>query len=187
MARRAPKTYISPRIPSTPKPVVPPKFAVGKCYQELSAHPSVVASRGQYFAKGATPFARVVCHLDNLCRRSAESVSHYVEKFIDDPQYELSWSQDVFKRAATLKIATSFLGYILDEKSGEFIKEKGFHALMTELLDNYRDEVMRKAKWPDQSTSAPSNYASLTLNAATAELIEELTLTMKHLKEESAE
>jgi hypothetical protein len=108
------------------------------------------------------------------------------ERFENDPCRAFEWSQDAFKAAGKMAAAnwvTESMRY-LREKQDEYTTWSSIQ-LIKMLRDQLYRDVTNKAKWPDSSTSQPSNYISVCLNSAKAEWLEILDRSLKRIIGES--
>lgn len=111
---------------------------------------------------------------DTLKNKAQGWLTHYKPKltkfaqdFATDPTHTLEWSASTFDAAAKVSVAEWVLE-VLDGQTHQEQKAK-------EIVAYLAKEVVQKARWPDKSTSVPSNEMSLCLNAARADLIAEVT------------
>lgn len=119
------------------------------------------------------------------CKKEIDAFS---AKFAANPLHALEWSQSTFQTAGKFEATM-----IVDRYLKEGLKRKTEDAYVTisdvQILQEIRnflyEEVTRKAKWPDSSTSQPSNFASICLNAAKAEWLERMDNALARIERAS--
>ena len=87
----------------------------------------------------------------------------------NDPHYAFSWGSDAIKAAALHDVGTTLRGYItkVRENHSDWTDDQVADCIVVEL----EAELLRKARWPDSSTSEISNVISRERNAALAEFV----------------
>lgn len=101
----------------------------------------------------------------DFCR---PKLNRFADSFVKDPANALEWSSDIFAAAGKLQVAV----YVLEVLTME--RAEPVTDLAEKLVKSLKEEALRKARWPERSTSIPSNEMSLSLNAARAEFITDL-------------
>lgn len=102
-----------------------------------------------------------------MAEQAQAQCDKFAEEFAKDPAHALSWSNDVFKHAARLKIA-NMLVYAFTPREGETT------CTVEQARETLMDRVMNKARYPAQSTSPTSNLMEQFEAAAYAEALDEL-------------
>lgn len=95
----------------------------------------------------------------------------FAAKFAEDPAYSLSWSAPLFTAAGKVAV-----GGIVKKRTIANTKankpEWSDDELADKIVQDLLREVLQKAKWPESSTSQPSNEMALRKNAALAEVVD---------------
>ena len=109
----------------------------------------------------------------------------FVERFNTRPSDALSWSSDTFKQAARYDVAKTILAWIeqAKEQGDEYCAGRSAKEVIMQVREILHGEVMRAAKWPERSTSVPSNEISLCVMAQKAEWLERLDNVVERMKE----
>lgn len=110
--------------------------------------------------------AYLIKRLESGIKCGQESIAKFAEKLIADPAYTLSWGNDSFKVAATLKVQNQLLNALNDG------------ATVQQLKDTLTDRVINKSKYPPQSTSPTSNLMEQYELAAYADMLSDITSYM---------
>ncbi len=148
------------------------------------AAPAAPAPRPTYTAEvaGDKILERIVENAKMIVRVTVPDLDKWAKRFSEDPADALSWSQNVFKQAADLSVAKLVLA-IVDHCVADADEIYGGHSNLFVAQSVYRrlrDEVMRNARWPSHSTSAPSNEIDLCLMAARAETVVRIEELAQH-------
>ena len=97
----------------------------------------------------------------SMINRSKSELERFTMRFADNPAYALEWAAPVFPAAARKEL-------------GEFLKadleREGSDAM--QIFVALKRELVSKARFPERSTSVPSNEIALYRAAALAEAIE---------------
>lgn len=117
-------------------------------------------------------------------RFDQETLDKFSKRFSENALDAFEWSDSAFKAAARIH-AAKVIEYVIDamreKQSKEVYEAPTDEAIIQELLTRFRGEVMRKAKWPQASTSPSSNYASLMQMSAMAEWLERLEVLVNRI------
>src|SRR5262245_32723191 len=100
-------------------------------------------------------------------------LSKWQAKFESDPAYAFSWSSDAFVSAAKAAVAKYVIEVI--DAQREPVDEytvKTDEQVLKVLREGFYAAVLRGAKWPERSTSMPSNEMASQLVAQKAEWLE---------------
>jgi hypothetical protein len=108
-------------------------------------------------------------HLDGQMSSARATLDKFEKQFATDPSYAFSWGAEAFKAAARHKVALQIQAWIRSTNTDATFEER-----LASIIKELRAEVMRKAKWPEHSTSATSNLMALEMNSANAEMLETL-------------
>ncbi len=104
----------------------------------------------------------------------------------EDPSRAFEWSNDAFRAAARVKVGKTVLAWIEAGKQNsvdEYSSTPSCEKIIRGIRDHLYGEVVRKAKWPDRSTSVQSNEMSLEINAEMAEMLEKLDRAIERMEE----
>jgi hypothetical protein len=112
---------------------------------------------------------------DHDVKYATRAMSEFAAKFTKNPTHAFEWSQSGFDEAARLQVGQTVLVYLekLSESGDEYSKRSPVQVLVT-MASEFYGETVRRAKWPDRSTSAQSNEMSRSLSAKRAEVTEQL-------------
>ena len=116
---------------------------------------------------------RIVATAESTAKMHEESLKKWGERFAENPADALSWSSNTFKYAAELSVARRVLYHVkvmAAEGDGTYSGHTGL-AVVRSVYRELREETMRNARWPEHSTSAPSNEIATRLMAARAEMV----------------
>lgn len=97
--------------------------------------------------------------LERDIKKYEEETREFAAGFLLDPAYALEWSNDIFKTAARLHVATVVLAWIV---KGE-----------TNIRERADELVFRGARFPQASTSQSSNIMHTQVISAWATFVEE--------------
>jgi len=149
MARRIATATAAPSLP------LPPRLKVK----------SVVA---------ADRLDQLIEHANSEVRHLTATLAKWQEEFAKDPAHALEWSSNTFRDAARIKMAKeviTFLGFLrAGDEYSQRTEETAIRIVHTEMIK----EALRKARYPEHSTSVPSNEMALAVNAARCEWLEHL-------------
>jgi hypothetical protein len=115
--------------------------------------------------------------LEKLIRKAKDTIEwsqgdlkSFATDFAKDPAHAFEWSQKAFESAGRQRAGQTVLAWIQTvHKNKPELDDDGVAALV---IAEITQTVVRKAKWPDRSTSTPSNEMSLYTNAAFAEYLD---------------
>jgi hypothetical protein len=120
-------------------------------------------------------------------RFSKSSLDKFAERFNEDAAHALDWFGQTAEQAGRNSIAKLVLKYLevfAKQNSEESAEQKSAKMTLEIMLEEFTAECMRRARWPEHSTSSVGNYMSICLNGARAEWIEKLELSLKKIGEE---
>lgn len=170
---KAPKYHTLPRTPAVVKPVEPPKFEVHKHLREIFTRPEFVAIDELNKLSDLTREQDLLQDLRSEALQQCRAISEFVEGVIENPHYQFGWAQRSFEVAAKLDVVWRLLDFLTRELKYEGAPTT-FLGRVKDLQAELRDQVMRAARSPSQSTSATSNLSELMLTAAKADMVEKL-------------
>lgn len=104
--------------------------------------------------------------------RAEQSLIDFSAKLQRDAVYALEWSADIFKQAAASGMAKLLLSYITNFRNADQYTLPSSERIIRIIRHELYAEVLRRAKWPEHSTSVQSNEMALALNARRAEWLE---------------
>jgi len=143
--------------------------------------PTVEAPREKFTAEKA---------VDYMKRRAAgdgDSANRQLEifsqEFLKDPAYALSWSQKVFDFAARKKVCEYVINFFEQMEKKDIYELPTPRKMLEILREGMTDEVLRKARWPEHSTSETSNLMSTMTNAAWADFFAKDTETTERIED----
>lgn len=118
---------------------------------------------------GPTNFEKVVRLADEFQRMSRERLEAFAIAFAKDPQYAFSWGEPAIKAAAQKHVGDMLTDYIARVRANqpEWDDEKVADCIVNELTA----ELIRKARWPEHSTSQISNLIAQERTAHIAEFV----------------
>jgi hypothetical protein len=126
-----------------------------------------------------TPEERAAIHLEMLIEKAGwniksgdEAIAKFSAGLAKDPAREFEWSKEVFMAAARKQAASHVLAIIEHCKAkGDGIYTDGLPpmAMITTLRRELLAVVIRKARWPEHSTSPTHNYMHQCSLSATTE------------------
>lgn len=123
--------------------------------------------------------------IESRLKFSKKDLDEFAAKFAENPLRALEWSADTFKKAAEFEAASIvkiMYDHQLEQRKNEQYLAKTDLQILESIRDRFREEVIRKAKWPDRSSSVPSNEVSIYLNSAKAEWLETLDQFVKKIR-----
>jgi len=103
--------------------------------------------------------------------------------FYKDPAHTFEWDgSSAFDQAARLKVNQEFLGWVksAQNSANEYAKPSSL-AILKEVRGLLFDEVVRKARWPEHSTSFSSNEMSRCVLAHRTAMLVKLDDNLKNL------
>jgi hypothetical protein len=118
-----------------------------------------------------------------------ERLAKWAEDFKANPARALEWSADTFKAAGRLKVANHVIAIV------EFAESKrqedpvygasSSEQVLVSILKEIRAATIHMAKYPERSTSVPSNELSICVMAAYAETLEKVERAVEYTVEKS--
>lgn len=106
---------------------------------------------------------------DEFIRMAETSLEKFAANFSKDPHYAFSWGNDAVTAAARKHVGIMLQEYLVKVRENQptWSDDEVAACIVSEL----RDEMLRKARWPEHSTSAISNMISQARTAAVAEFV----------------
>jgi hypothetical protein len=96
------------------------------------------------------------------------ALRQFVGDFAKDSAHAFEWSATSFENAARLKMIKLVESYL----DHDHVKQQAPRCQLEIMRGEFKAEVLRRAKWPECSTSPTSNFMNLCVNAARAEWLE---------------
>lgn len=116
---------------------------------------------------------------------TTERLAAFALKLSANAASAFEWSYNSFEDAAKQTAAQYLLELIArGRNAGDEYSARSSEAILRELARLFNAEVLRKARWPERSTSPTSNAMSLCMMAAHAELLHTLNRYVERLGED---
>lgn len=116
-----------------------------------------------------------------------EELAKFSRKLADDAVNAFEWSADAFSKAAKKRAAQEVL-YVVEQgkerTQDEYTSAFSPEHILKSLKHHLFEAVLRSARWPERSTSVPSNFMSQELAAARADWLEKVNRMVERLGEE---
>lgn len=166
---------------------------VARIFERDNLHPKVYSSSPLATKSSEIGAERALENIKHQAesdlRYARAELAKFAASFGTDSAHAFEWSSDAFKQAARERIAVIVLAYF-DHLEGDKVEPeslaafRGPKAKLAIMAGEFYRETINKAKWPDHSTSAPSNELSLCLNSRRAEVLEGMmTALARHAPE----
>ena len=115
--------------------------------------------------------------LEKLIRKAKDAIEwsqgdlkSFAADFAKDPAHAFEWSSKAFEAAGRQRAGQTVLAWVQTVHKNEPDLNDDEVAVM--VIAEITNTVVRKAKWPDRSTSVPSNEMSIYTNAAFADYLD---------------
>lgn len=144
------------------------------------AAPVIIETRD---VKAARRFEYLEDELASTISQSSAEIAKWSERLSSDPASAFEWSTNAFKAAGAHRAATWVKEMVeAGKEPDEYTSAPPVEKIIKAVRDYLYVEVVRKARWPDRSTSAPSNEMSLLINAAMADWLEKIDRMIERIE-----
>lgn len=117
----------------------------------------------------ATKLGRIQWKAADFVSTAKTALGEFAESFAKDPAYAFSWGNNAVQASCRRKVGEMVLDYAVRVRANKptATDDEVADIIVTELMD----ECMRKARWPENSTSEISNMVAKYHTAALAEFL----------------